>query len=152
VLRGGRSVSLPAPLDELPLLARAGTLLPLLSPDVDTLAAYGDRAPAVSLHERQGERVLLAFPRGRSSAALEDGGSLVSRERPGSWSLTIRGKRRRLWTISASLATLERPFKPCTLRATGGRVESWRYDAAKRVLHARFRVRHATLAARECGP
>ena len=77
VLRGGRSVSLPAPLDELPLLARAGTLLPLLSPDVDTLAAYGDRAPAVSLHERQGERVLLAFPRGRSSARA--GGRRVAR-------------------------------------------------------------------------
>ena len=65
-LRGGRELSLPAPLDELPLLARAGTLLPLLTPDVDTLAAYGDRAPAVSLRERADRRVLLAFPRGRS--------------------------------------------------------------------------------------
>jgi alpha-glucosidase (family GH31 glycosyl hydrolase) len=150
MLRGGRSVSLPAPLDELPLLARAGTLLPLLSPDVDTLAAYGDRAPAVSLHERQGERVLLAFPRGGSSARLEDGGSLISRERPGEWRLTIRGKRRRLWTISASLATLRHPFRPCAVRATGGKVENWRYDAKTRVLHARFRVRHATLRVRGC--
>ncbi len=41
----------PAPLDELPLLARAGTLLPLLTPDVDTLSEYGDRASAVSLRE-----------------------------------------------------------------------------------------------------
>ncbi|HEX2416261.1 MAG TPA: TIM-barrel domain-containing protein, partial [Thermoleophilaceae bacterium] len=31
VLRGGRRVRVPAPLDELPLLARAGTLLPLLA-------------------------------------------------------------------------------------------------------------------------
>ena len=37
------TVTIPAPLDELPLLARAGTLLPLLPPDVDTLAAYGER-------------------------------------------------------------------------------------------------------------
>ena len=44
MLAGGRGVTLPAPLDELPLLARAGALLPLLPPDVDTLAAYGDRA------------------------------------------------------------------------------------------------------------
>jgi alpha-glucosidase (family GH31 glycosyl hydrolase) len=150
VLGGGRSVSLPAPLDELPLLARAGTLLPLLSPDVDTLAAYGDRAPAVSLHERQGERVLLAFPRGRSSAELEDGGSLISRERPGSWSLTIRGKRRRTWTISASLPTLTHPFKPCALGATGGKVKRWSYDPKTQVLHATFTARHATLVARGC--
>jgi alpha-glucosidase (family GH31 glycosyl hydrolase) len=145
LLRGGRTVTLPAPLDELPLLARAGTLVALLSPDVDTLAAYGDRAPAVSLHERQGERVLLAFPRGRSATALEDGGSLVSRERPGSWSLTIRAKRRRTWRISASLATLTHPFKPCSVNA-----DRWRYDARTSVLHATFTARHASLVARAC--
>jgi alpha-glucosidase (family GH31 glycosyl hydrolase) len=150
VLRGGRSVKLPAPLDELPLLARAGTLLPLLAPDVDTLAAYGDRAPAVSLNERRGERVLLAWPSGRSSAALEDGGSLASREGSRSWTLTIRGKRRREWTISASLATLEHPFRPCTARATGGKLERWSYDRKTRVLHATFRARHASLVARGC--
>ncbi len=37
LVRGHREVTLPAPLDELPLLARAGTLLPLLAPEVDTL-------------------------------------------------------------------------------------------------------------------
>src|SRR5215217_403858 len=72
VLRGGRSVNVPAPLDELPLLARAGTLLALLPPDVDTLAEYGNRSPATALDEAAGRRVLIAFPRGRSSARLED--------------------------------------------------------------------------------
>jgi alpha-D-xyloside xylohydrolase len=160
VLSGGRSVTLPAPLDELPLLARAGTLLPLLPPDVDTLAAYGDRAPTVSLNERRGERVLLAWPRGRSSARLEDGGSLASREgaggslgsreAAGEWRLTISGKRRRTWTISASLSTLKHPFRPCSVRPTGGKLVSWRYDKRTRVLHAKFRARHATLVARAC--
>jgi hypothetical protein len=73
VLRGGRRATLPAPLGELPLLARAGTLLPLLPADADTLAPYGERAPVTSLREPAGERVLLAWPRGRSSARLEDG-------------------------------------------------------------------------------
>jgi hypothetical protein len=145
---GGRS--LPAPLRELPLLARAGTLLPLLPPDVETLAGYGDSAPAVSLNERRDRRVLLAFPRGRSGARLEDGGSLASRERRGEWRLTIRGKRNRSWTISASLATLQRPFRPCAVRAAGGKLVSWRYDAAAKVLHARYRVRHGTLGAHDC--
>ena len=48
VIGGGRTVTVPAPLGELPLLARAGTLLSLLPPDVDTLASYGHAAPAVS--------------------------------------------------------------------------------------------------------
>jgi hypothetical protein len=104
----------------------------------------------VSLNERRGERVLLAFPRGRSSAALEEGGSLISREGPGSWTLTIRGKRRREWTISASMATLNQPFRPCSVRPTGGKLVRWSYDAKTRVLHATFRVRHATLVARGC--
>jgi alpha-D-xyloside xylohydrolase len=150
VLGGGRTVSLPAPLGELPLLARAGTLLALLPSDVDTLAGYGDRAPAVSLNERRGERVLLAFPQGRSGARLEDGGSLASRERSGEWRLTIRGKRRRVWTISASLATLRQPFRPCAVHPAAGKLLSWRYDPSTKVLHAKYRVRHGTLVAHGC--
>ena len=150
VLRGGRRVELPAPLAELPLLARAGTLLPLLPPDVDTLAPYGDRAPAVSLRERAGERVLLAFPRGRSSARLEDGGRLLSRERRGGWELSIESRRKRQWTIEASLAALRNPLRPCRLSARGGRLGDWRYDERKRVLRATFTTRRGTVTARSC--
>jgi alpha-glucosidase (family GH31 glycosyl hydrolase) len=150
VLRGGRSVELPAPLGELPLLARAGTLLALLPPDVDTLARYGERAAAVSLGERQGRRVLLAFPRGRSSARLEDGGTLRSRERPGAWSLTIRSAKRRRWTIETSLAALEHPLTPCAVHARGGRLSGWRFDERTRVLRATFTARRGTLVASGC--
>ena len=103
---------------ELPLLARAGTLLSLLPADVDTLAAYGDAAPAVSLAERAGERVLLAFPRGRSSARLEDGGELRSDEGHGRWKLAIRSERRIRWALQASLRTLRTPFVPCLVAWT----------------------------------
>jgi alpha-glucosidase (family GH31 glycosyl hydrolase) len=150
VLRGGRRVQLPAPLAELPLLARAGTLLALLPPDVDTLASYGNAAPAVSLRERVGERVLLAFPRGRSEARLEDGGALRSAERGGRWELTIASKRRRRWTIEASLAALREPMRVCRVTARGGRVGDWRYDPRTRVLRATFTIRHGTLVARAC--
>ena len=47
-----RADTLPAPLGELPLLARAGSVLPLLSADVDTLAPYGD--DLVHLRDRRG--------------------------------------------------------------------------------------------------
>ncbi len=150
LLRGRRRLSLPAPLSQLPLLARAGTLLPLLSPDVDTLAAYGDRAPAVSLRERRRRRVLLAFPRGHSVARLDDGGTLRSRELRGGWKLSIRSKRTRRWTIEASLAALKHRFRPCVLRAAGGRLGRWRFDRRANVLRAAFRVRRGRLVARSC--
>ena len=134
----------------MPLLARAGTLLSLLPPDVDTLARYGDRAPAVSLGERAGRRVVLAFPRGRSTARLEDGGRLRSREGAGEWSLEIRSRRSRRWTIEASLAALRRPLAPCAVQTRGGRLVRWRYDRRARVLYATLEARRAKLVARAC--
>jgi sulfoquinovosidase len=150
VVRGGQRVTLPASLAELPLLARAGTLLTLLSPDVDTLAAQGDRAAVVSLSERQDRRVLVAFPHGSSGARLEDGGSLRSRELDSGWELTIHSKRRRHWMIQASLATLRRPFRVCALQTVGGRLGSWRMDRHARALRATFTARRGRLVARPC--
>jgi hypothetical protein len=151
LVRGGRRVTLPAPLAELPLLARAGTLLPLLAPGVDTLAGYGDRAGVVSLRERRDRRVLLAFPRGRSSARLEDGGSLLSAERGGAWTLAVSSAQRRRWEIQASLGTLARPFRPCGVSARGGRLAGWRYEGHARVLRATLSARRAQLTVRACG-
>ena len=44
VLRGGADRVLPAPLGQPPLLLKAGTILPLLPADVDTLTGYGRAA------------------------------------------------------------------------------------------------------------
>ena len=150
VLRGGRSVSVPAPLDQLPLFARAGTLLALLAPDVDTLADHGNRSPAKSLDEAAGRRVLLAFPRGSSSARLEDGGVVRSRERAGAWSLSIASTRRRAWRIEASLATLRHPLRPCSVAVRGGKLRGWRFERRTKVLRATFATRRGTLVARGC--
>jgi alpha-glucosidase (family GH31 glycosyl hydrolase) len=149
LLRGGREATLPAPLGELPLLARAGTLLPLLAPDVDTLADYGN--DSVSLRDRPG-RVLLAFPRGTSNARLEDGGRVRSSEHHGSWRLEIHSGAERTWELQASLGTLRRPFKPCSLRLDGRRLprEHWSYDGATGALRARFDARRGVLAAERC--
>jgi alpha-glucosidase (family GH31 glycosyl hydrolase) len=150
LLRGGRSVTVPAPLDELPLLARAGALLALLPPDVDTLADYGDRSAAKSLNEAAGQRVLLAFPRGSSSTRLEDGGLVRSRERAGAWSLSIASSRRRTWRIEASVATLRHPLRPCAVTVTSGKLRGWRFDRRTKVLRATFATRRGTLVARGC--
>ena len=149
LLRGPREVTVPAPADELPLLARAGTLLPLLPPGVDTLADY--RGEGVTrLADRRGRLRLLAFPRGRSRATFLDGERLRSRERRGRWELRIRGARTRRYAVQASLATLRRPLQPCAVRANGRRVRRWRFDRATQVLRFGVRARRARVVIRGC--
>jgi hypothetical protein len=150
LLTGGRSVTVPAPLAELPLFARAGTILPLLAPDVSTLTGYGRSPGLVHLADRAGQLRLLAFPRGSSAAAIGPGESVSSREGPGGWTLDVRGTRRRRYYLQASLATLGRPFAPCAVRV-GRRAlarRSWTYDRGARVLRATFSLSSGTLVAR----
>ncbi len=152
-LSGGRTVTVPAPLDELPLLVRAGAVLPLLPPDVDTLADYGDPALGlVTLEDRRRERVLLAFPRGRTEARFHRRERLRSLEGPGRWELSIDGTGRRSYEIHASLATLERPFAPCAVEWNGRTLpaSAWRFDAASRVLRTRVTGTRGRLVARAC--
>ena len=119
LLRGRRPHELAAPLDELPMLIRAGSIVPLLSPDVDTLASHGDAPGLVHLSERRDRLRLLAFPRGRSNAGFFERERLVSRERRGSWTLRIEGRRKRRYSIDATMATLRRPFRPCRVELGG---------------------------------
>jgi hypothetical protein len=147
VLRGGRRVTLPAPRAELPLLVRAGAVLPLLPADVDTLAPYGGRG-VVRLRDRLGRMDLLAFPRGRSSARMGPGRErLRSREGRAGWTLRVLGTRARSYRLQASLAGLRRPLEPRSV-SLGGRplpAQSWSYDRGARVLRVRFRCRAGTL-------
>ena len=154
VLKGGRSVELPAPLAELPLLARAGALLALLPPEVDTLAPYGRGAKGVvRLADRRRRMDLLAFPRGRSRARFHRREWLVSRVRPRGWELTVRGARKRRYRLQASLGALTKPLRPCAVSVRGRPLprRAWRFNRRTRVLTARFTVRTGTLfAERRC--
>lgn len=149
---GARELTLPAPLDELPLLVRAGAVLPLLAADVDTLADYGDAPGLVHLRDRPG-RVLLAFPRGRSRSPLGPGEGVVrSRERRGRWTLRFRGSTRRHYALRAALGTLRQPFRPCRIRL-GRRAlprRAWRYDTRTTVLRVGLRTRRGTLRVARC--
>ncbi len=143
-LNGGRSVTLPAPLEELPLLARAGALIPLLPAEVDTVSDYGRGGGAVRLADRRERFELLAFPRGRSSALVGNrGGRLKSVERRRRWDLRITGARRARYRVRASLGTLRRPFgvRAVCLDRKRVRRRSWRYDRRSRALRVDLRVR-----------
>jgi alpha-glucosidase (family GH31 glycosyl hydrolase) len=139
LLRGGRRIGLDAPLDELPLLARAGTVLPLLPADVDTLADRYDTRSVTSLRERADRLRLLALPRGTSSARAGTDVRVTSSEHRRGWTLTVRARTARRVTVEASLATLRRPFRPRSVRVNGQMLprSAWAYDPRSRVLDVR---------------
>ena len=154
LLRGRREVTVPAPLDELPLLVRAGAVLPLLPPDVDTLAPYGGGDGLVRLRDRAGRLALLAFPRGRSTSRFH-GGRIASTERRGRWTLRIGDSRGRAYGLQASLGTLKHRLRPCRVLLDGRRLpaSSWDYRSGDQVLTAEFRGAGAelTVVGRESG-
>ncbi len=149
LIKGKREVSVPAPLDELPLLARAGALLPLLPADVDTLSDYPDKS-TTAFGERKDELVVLAFPRGKSSTRLYWNERIRSRERPQGWALRIQGDRKRAYRIHASLKTLKHSFAPCGVSVGGEPLARTDWDYAQRtgVLTVEVRARSPRTVAR----
>jgi hypothetical protein len=141
---GGRELTVWAPIFELPIFARAGAVIPLLPPDVDTLAGLPASPGVVELRRRSRSRVLLAFPRGRSTAP-----GIVSTEGRGVWRLRVSGRARTEYRLQASMSTLRRPLRPCRV-TLGGRPVRWKYFHRRRTLHAEFRARSATLTVRSC--
>ena len=149
LLRGGRDVRLPAPLGELPLLVRAGALLPLLPPDVDTLGPCAARrrrrhlrgARAPPRDPRLPPRALARRDAGRRGPGLRGG--------PRGWTLAIRGRRTRRYAVQASLGALRRPFVPQAVLVDGRvlRRGAWRYDRRTHVLALAVRGRALRVAA-----
>ena len=147
VLGGGHYTTVRAPLDEIPLFVRAGAVLALLPPDVQTLTDYG--SGVVHMSDRRSELRLIAFPRGRTKIRLGDGEWLRSTEGRREWRLKLSGKRRRVYRLQASMATLARPVPAVRdprrqeAQAVAARVELRPRDArAARAGEAEVRDRH----------
>ena len=145
---GGRSISVPAPLEQLPLMVRAGAILPLLPPtDADALGLR--LCLDGGSGRRQEPASSVAFPRGRSRSAFGENGGLRSKERRHSWRLTIRRAQKHRIVLDASLGTLRHKLAPCEVRMDGRRLRRRAWSAKKGVLHVRFRspgkVTHLTV-------
>jgi alpha-glucosidase (family GH31 glycosyl hydrolase) len=159
VLKGSRDATVPAPLDELPLLARAGTVLPLLPPDVDSLSQYRAKG-VVNLADRDDRLALLAFPRGVSEARFGESGKIDSIEASTRCGCRLPAKKRK-WRLElhkaeggridlqASLGALKGGFEPCRLKVDGERLPGKRWDFHRKrdVLTARFDGRSPTMVA-----
>lgn len=153
VLHGNAQVVLPAPADEIPVLVRAGAILPMLPPWVDTLADYGWGTPGlVRLGDGPRTRDLLAFPRGHSSARLDRAARIFSDEIADGWRLDFHGPETS-WRLQASLATLDRPLRPCAVEWKGRSLadDAWTWDDTQRVLRANFAGAGGRLVVRGCG-
>jgi hypothetical protein len=149
LLGGHRTLELPAPPERLPLLLRAGTILPLLPAGVDTLSRYADGS-TTSLGERRRRLVLLVFPRGRSAARFYRHGRIRSREGQLGWVLRIEGGAARRYDLQASMRTLRSPFVPCVVTVDGRPLPraAWSFDRGDGVLSATFGGRDPRLSAR----
>ena len=143
---------LDAPLDQLPLLLRAGAVLPLLPPDVDTLADYGGGSGAVRLRDRRRRMDLIAVPRGTTASRMLERERLTSVEGRRAWRLKVGGRVRRTYRLQASLATLRRPFRPCAVTLDGRplRRGAWSWSRRTGVLKATFTAKRGSLRARGC--
>ncbi|HVE69647.1 MAG TPA: TIM-barrel domain-containing protein [Solirubrobacteraceae bacterium] len=153
LLPGRREVTVPAPLTELPLFARAGTMLAMHDPGVDTLATVGSGPGLVHADDRPALRIL-AFPHGGSSGRFNRTERLDSLEHRRAWRLRIVGARARVYALQASLSTLRRPFRPCRVTLDGRRLgpRAWSYDANTGAFRATFRARrHSTLRVHATG-
>lgn len=138
---GGADIVVDAPRDEIPLFVRAGAVIPLLAPDVYTLAAHGADDPSiVRLADRADHLYLLAFPRGESSGAFFASGRYESTESADTWTLSINDSAAYTVHLQAALGTLVQPFTPCSVSVAGRALPTadWRFDAATGVLTARF--------------
>jgi alpha-glucosidase (family GH31 glycosyl hydrolase) len=139
-LKGARSVTVPAPLDELPLMVRAGAILPSLPANTQTLASYGS-ASTVGLDDVAKQLHLVAFPRGKSKSPFGENGGLRSKEGKHSWKLTVRRAQRYRITLDASLTTLRHKLTPCAVRLDGRGLRRKAWSAKKGVLRVRFRTK-----------
>ena len=152
-------MTLPAPLDELPLLVSEGAVIPLLDPAVETLADYGTGA-AVRLRDRDAPAAagMAAGPAHRFTRQPA-GAAGPRRQSPprrppqaGSW--TYRG--------TAHVGTSSRRRSVRSKAAHSGPVVStpdvaadsvgrWRYNEATGVFKMHLNANDARLVVRRCG-
>jgi len=139
-MKGGRNVTVAAALDQLPLMVRAGAVLPLLPADTQTLAAYGSGS-TIGLDDVGRRLHLIAFPRGKSRSPFGQDGGLRSKELKHSWKLTLRRAGGYRISLDASLKTLKHRLRPCEVRLEGRPLKRKAWSVKKGALRVSFRAK-----------
>ena len=149
---GMRSVTVAAPIPEIPIFVKAGAVIPMLAPDVFALAEYGDDPEIVHASDRDQLLHVLAFPRGETSGKFYDDGSWTSAEAEGSWTLSMQNGRERTAHLEASTRTLSQPIDVCAVSLDGTTLsqDDWSYEEESNVLDATYTTTSGTLTAKGC--
>jgi alpha-glucosidase len=149
---GAQSVTVGAPLNEIPMFVEAGGVIPMLSPDVFTLAEYGDDPEIIHASDRDDILHVLAFPRGETAGTFYDDGTWMSVEADGTWTLTLENDVERTIHLEASTKTLTQPFDVCGLTVDGTPLpeDDWSYNPDTGVLEATYTTTTAPLQTTPC--
>jgi alpha-glucosidase (family GH31 glycosyl hydrolase) len=149
---GGRSVTVSAPIPEIPMFVEVGAVIPMLSPDVFTLAEYGDDPEIVHASDRDHLLHVLAFPRGETTGTFYDDGTWSSEEGDNAWALTLVNSSERTVHLEASMRTLNGAFDVCAVRLDGTELpeDDWSYDADNGVLDATYTTTSGELSVEGC--
>ena len=148
--RGGRDVTLPAPLDELPLLVRAGAVLPLLPPGRRharrrSAPAAGPRPPRRPAQPARAAGVPARPARQRARRARQ--GRLD--RRGATWRLKVRMPRRTRFNLQAALSATPGMGRPCRVALNGRALPAQALalcEEDRRAARSGFRARRATAA------
>ncbi len=149
---GARSVTVSAPIPEIPMFVEAGAIIPMLSPDVFTLAEYGDDPAIVHASDREDLLHVLAFPRGQTEGALYDDGVWSSVEEDIDWTLTIENDRERTIHLEATMNTRLTPVPVCGVSLDGEPlpVDAWSFDETTSILEATYTTTSGALLVSGC--
>lgn len=149
---GSQRVTVSAPIPEIPMFVEAGAIVPLLAPDVFTLAEYGDDPEIVHASDRDHLLHILAFPRGETAGKFYDDGTWTSQEGDNAWTLTLVNGRERTIHLEASMSTLNEAFDVCevSLADTALSEDDWSYDPESGVLDVTYTTTSAALSVDGC--
>lgn len=149
---GGQVITVSAPIDEIPMFVEAGAMIPMLSPDVFTLAEYGNDPGIVHASDRDGFLHVLAFPRGDTSGSFYDDGTWTSVEDDIDWRLTIVNDRARAIHLEATMNTRITPVSVCGVILDGAVLseEDWSFDETTSILEVTYTTTAGTLEVSGC--
>jgi alpha-D-xyloside xylohydrolase len=118
VVEGPKVVSVDAPLGTLPLHARAGSIVPLLADDVETLAPASD--PTIVTAEMRADRLgARVFPGSERAFTLADGTKLSAKQGGGTVTFDVAGQVMRTYEAAIAWA-LVGPGAPSQVMGKAG--------------------------------
>jgi len=149
---GTQRVTVSAPNPEVPMFVEAGAIIPMLSPDVFTLAEYGDDPEIIHASDRDHLLHVLAFPRAETAGTFYDDAAWTSTETEGSWTLSLNNGKERTIHLEASMSTLSQPFDVCGVSLDGTALleDDWSYDEGTGVLDVGYTTTSGTLTVTAC--